>query len=261
MSLDLRTKISIVSFSVLLLTMAAALGLHIAKRDETGATLPEFTAIEDVDQLKRRFFEFLAPQVDAANVRVLAQRARLLPLAASIERGAIPGWRDRRWLRALAREYEVELDLQLPAEALALLRRRVDIVPVPLALVQAASESGWGRSRFAVEGNNLFGHWCYVPGCGLVPEQRSRHAAHEVAVFDSVRTSVQRYLHNLNTHPAYLPLRQRREALRRQGRPLKTLALVDGLVEYSERREAYIEEIRSLLEFNRELIESAIGSS
>ncbi|NCO18939.1 MAG: Bax protein, partial [Gammaproteobacteria bacterium] len=70
-----------------------------------------------------------------------------------------------------------------------------------------------------------------------------------------------RYLHNLNTHPAYRPLRERREALRRQGRPLETPALVDGLLDYSERREAYIEEIRALLEFNRELIEDATGSS
>ncbi len=242
---------------------AAVLGLGAllwTLRDPTPA-LPDFAAIEDVETLKREFFSFLAPQVDEVNARVREQRARLLALAEIIEQGKTPGWRDRRWLQALAQEYEVELDLDAPEQALALLRRRVDVVPAPLALVQAATESGWGRSRFAVEGNNLFGHWCYEPGCGVVPAQRPPGAHHEVAVFDSVRHAVRRYLHNLNTHPAYLPLRERREALRRQGQALETLALVDGLVEYSERREAYVEEIRSVLEFNRTLIEDATGSS
>lgn len=234
--------------------------LMLPKLRQPAPSLPDFAAIEDVATLKRTFFSFLAPQVDAVNARVQAQRARLLPLADAIEQGQAPGWRDRRWLRSLAREYQVELDLQAPEAALALLRLRVDSVPVPLALVQAAAESGWGRSRFAVEGNNLFGHWCYVPGCGLVPESRAAAARHEVAVFDSVREAIRRYLHNLNTHPAYRPLRERREKLRRQGRPLETLALVDGLVEYSERRQAYVEEIRDLLEFNRALIEDATGS-
>lgn len=262
MSMNLRKRNSNAVLAIVLLGAAALLfALLLPKLREPIPALPDFAAIEDVAKLKRQFFSFLAPQIDAVNARVQAQRARLLPLAEMIEQGRMPGWRDRRWLQSLAREYEVELDLEAPDEALALLRLRVDSVPIPLALVQAAAESGWGRSRFAVEGNNLFGHWCYVPGCGLVPESRGEAARHEVAVFDSVRDAARRYLHNLNTHPAYRPLRERREQLRREGRPLETLALVDGLVEYSERREAYVEEIRSLLEFNRALIDDATGSS
>jgi len=260
-NINLRKPKSTTAFAITLLGAGALLFALVMLPKLREPSLPDFAAIEDVDTLKRQFFSFLAPQVDAVNARVRAQRARLLPLAEAIEHGHSPRWRDRRWLRSLAREYQVELDPAAPEEALALLRLRVDSVPVPLALVQAAAESGWGRSRFAVEGNNLFGHWCYVPGCGLVPESRGAKARHEVAVFGSVREAARRYLHNLNTHPAYRPLRERREALRRQGRPLETLALVDGLLDYSERREAYIEEIRALLEFNRELIEDATGSS
>lgn len=221
--------------------------------------LPEFATIEDTVELKQRFFEYLAPQVEAENQRVLEQRERLLEIAVEIEAGGSPGWLDRRWLRNLAREYEVEWPSETPGEALETLKRRVDKVPVPLALVQAATESGWGRSRFAVEANNLFGHWCYVPGCGLVPEARRAGARHEVAEFSSVRHAVSRYLHNLNTHEAYLPLRVLRAAQRAEGEVPRAGVLVDGLLQYSERREAYVEEIRSTIDFNRPLIERVIN--
>ena len=125
---------------------------------------------------------------------------------------------------------------------------------MPLALVQAATESGWGRSRFALEGNNLFGHWCYEPGCGLVPARRNQGAAHEVAAFDSISESVSRYLHNLNTHAAYAPLRAIRARLRQQDEPPTAMALADGLVLYSERRDEYVDEIKSVIRVNRPII-------
>jgi len=220
--------------------------------------LPDFSTISDIPERKQAFFEFLAPMVDAENERVLAQRARLLDLAERIRAGDRLGWLDRRWLGSLAEEYEVawnpDLDESERLEALELLERRVDAVPVPLALVQAATESGWGRSRFATEGNNLFGHWCYEPGCGLVPGRRNADAAHEVAAFDSVSHSVSRYLHNLNTHAAYAPLRAIRARLRRQGESLTAMALADGLLLYSERREDYVEEIKTVIRINRPII-------
>lgn len=221
--------------------------------------LPDFSAIEDISERKRAFFEFLAPVVEAENERILEQRARLLDLAERVRNGNRPGWLDRRWLDKLAAEYDVSWDPDLPPaerlEAIAVLERRVDAVPVPLALVQAATESGWGRSRFAVEGNNLFGHWCYVPGCGLVPGRRNADAAHEVAAFDSIPDSVSRYLYNLNTHAAYAPLRAIRARLRRQGESLTAMALADGLILYSERREEYVEEIKTVIRINRPIIE------
>lgn len=217
--------------------------------------LPEFDAMEDTSARKQAFFEFLAPLVEKENARVLLQRQRLLEHAERIRSGKRIGWLDRRWLGRLAEEYEALWLPDDPQTALAMLERRVDAVPISLALVQAATESGWGRSRFAVEGNNLFGHWCYRRGCGLVPERRNSGAAHEVAAFDSITQSVARYLHNLNTHIAYAPLRAIRARLRSAGEPLTAMALADGLVLYSERREDYVDEIKTVIRINRPIIE------
>jgi len=239
--------------------------------------LPDFAAIEDIDEMKRTFFAHLAPAVQAENRRVLDQRERLLGIIEDFDRhGAIRSL-DRRWLKRLAEEYGLEWDGEQPseklpetlpetraenlAETLKVLKRRVDIVPVSLALVQAATESGWGRSRFAVEGNNLFGQWCYRQGCGLVPDNRPPGASHEVAAFDSVRDAVTSYLRNLNTHDAYRPLRELRAGLRAAGQTPHAHGLVDGLILYSERREEYLEEIRMVLRVNQPIIEEVVTST
>lgn len=220
--------------------------------------LPDFGQFDRVENRKQAFFEYLAPMVEAENERVLGQRERLLALADRIEAGESPGWLDRRWLRKLAEEYEVPWDDEVPDEVLAVLKQRVDRVPVALALVQAAAESGWGRSRFAVEGNNLFGQWCYTPGCGMVPGQRSEGASHEVASFGSVRDSVRRYINNLNTHPAYTPLREIRAEIRSEGERPRALRLADGLIRYSERRQDYVDEIKNVIRVNRPIIEQVL---
>jgi Bax protein len=217
--------------------------------------LPDFAAIEEIPARKQAFFEFLAPIVRDENRRVLAQRERLLELLARIERGAEPGWLDRHWLKRLSAEYDVAWDPTRPLAEAETLKRRVDVVPVALALVQAATESGWGRSRFAVEGNNLFGHWCYRQGCGLVPARRSGGAAHEVAAFESVRQSVARYLHNLNTHDAYEPLRRIRASMRAADRRPEAVAMAEGLKQYSERRGAYVDEIKTVIRVNRPILD------
>ena len=245
----------VVVAAVTVVGIGAVLGVLVSTKHPR---LPDFSAIEDVGERKQAFFAFLAPLVETENRRVLEQRERLLGLAERIRAGDRPGWMDRRWLGSLAEEYGVTWAEGLPGderiEAMEVLERRVDAVPVPLALVQAATESGWGRSRFATEGNNLFGHWCYERGCGLVPARRNTGAAHEVAAFESVSESVSRYLHNLNTHAAYAPLRAIRARLRRQDEPLTAMALADGLVRYSERREEYVDEIKTVIRINRPII-------
>ncbi|MFW5816637.1 MAG: glucosaminidase domain-containing protein [Wenzhouxiangella sp.] len=223
--------------------------------------LPDFSQIEQVDERKAAFFEFLAPIVAAENQRVLAQRERLLMLAEQLEADQALSPLHRRWMGELAADYELDWPGEARAQTLAALLRRIDTVPLPLALVQAAKESGWGGSRFAREGNNLFGQWCYTPGCGIVPTQRATDARHEVAAFDSVRQSVRRYVNNLNTHPSYRPLRELRQAERRAGRTPTALTLADGLILYSERREAYVEDIKAILVANSDLIVEAIRAT
>ncbi|QKK01210.1 MAG: Bax protein [Pseudomonadota bacterium] len=220
--------------------------------------LPEFGAIAESATLKSEFFAFLAPVVAAENERVLEQRRRLLEIAPRIRSAVALSPIDRRWLRRLAAEYELEWPGRSRADTLEALLRRVDIIPVPLALVQAAAESGWGRSRFAREGNNLFGQWCYAPGCGIVPARRSPDQVHEVAAFETVGDSVRRYLNNLNTHPSYRGLREIRARQRAAGQRPLALQLANGLAPYSERREAYVEDIRQMIRANRDLIDEAV---
>ncbi len=219
------------------------------------APLPDFGAYEEVTELKLAFFEFLLPRIEAENERIAGQRERLLAIAETVEAGASPGWLDRRWLANLAEDYRVDPHEQSIEETIEVLLRRVDTVPPTLALVQAATESGWGRSRFAVEANNLFGQWCYRRGCGLVPANRPEGARHEVAAFDSPRESVARYINNLNSHEAYRPLRVIRAQLREVGETPTAMALSDGLILYSERREDYVEEVRTVIRQNQPLIE------
>jgi len=250
-----RSRLLAAAALVLLCVAAALLLWPQAER------LPDFSAYDDVGEMKRAFFSHLAPAIQAENRRVLDQRQRLLDIVENFERRDNIGWLDRRWLKNLAEEYAVEWDEQDPRSTLELLQRRVDMVPLPLALVQAATESGWGRSRFAAEGNNLFGQWCYTRGCGLVPANRNKGAQHEVAAFDSVRDAVASYLRNLNTHEAYLPLRRLRQQQREAGQTPRAEALIGGLIQYSERREDYVEEIRTVLRTNRPIIEEVIEAA
>ena len=124
-------------------------------------------------------------------------------------------------------------------------------MPEWLALMQAANESAWGTSRFAREGNNFFGQWCFRKGCGIVPSRRAKGATHEVAAFKSPAESVRAYMHNLNTGKAYRYLRKIRTGLRRQGKPLTAEVLAAGLDHYSERGHAYVEDLRRMIRVNR----------
>jgi Bax protein len=219
--------------------------------------LPDFSSIDDIELRKAAFFDYLAPIVINANHRILAQRERLIQLSTEAENASL-GPLQRRWLARLAKTYELEWPGDSIEQTLEALLERVDIVPVSLALTQAAKESGWGQSRFALEGNNLFGHWCYEEGCGIVPADRAAGATHEVAAFDSVTQSVRRYINNLNTHPSYQPLRDLRAAQRAAGERPTGLALADGLSRYSERRDAYVQDIKQILKANRALIDQAL---
>ncbi|EAQ98848.1 glucosaminidase domain-containing protein [Congregibacter litoralis] len=219
--------------------------------------LPDLAAIDDVSRMKATFYDYLAPIVMEQNTRILKQRADLGEIRAMLEAGDSPGWFQRRSLKALAQEYEVEWDRDEPGAVADRLWRRVDVIPEDLALAQAAKESGWGRSRFAVEVNNLFGHWCYQPGCGVVPARRTASGTHEVAAFDSVSESVRRYMNNLNTHERYAPMRRLRLQRRSSDKPITGAALAPGLEAYSQRGAPYVQELLSMMSQNQALLDEA----
>jgi Bax protein len=222
-------------------------------------TLPDFSSISHVPTLKRMFYEYLHPMVLAENARIDAQRLRLESLRQRHERGDSLVAAQHTWLAQLADEYRLTVASASPtAEILTgILRQlmhRVDIVPPDLALAQAAIESGWGRSRFARLGNNIYGEWCFVPGCGIVPRDRKPGARHEIADFDSPAGSIRSYMHNLNTHDAYEEWRAMRGHQRLDGASLGGHELAAGLTAYSELREEYVQRVRDVIRQNAHLM-------
>lgn len=230
--------------------------LAIAVLDAFGAALlvfglqppvPDFTRYEAGAERKQAFFNYLLPLVEQRNREILASREQLLTWSGN--RKDLGWWGSWR-VESLAEYYAIgQFDLGSDDDWNTLLRR-VDMVPPSLALAQAATESAWGTSRFAREGNNFYGEWCYVKGCGLVPDQREDGKYHEVADFDSPRDSVASYIHNLNYHWAYHSLRALRADLRAANDPVTGMELTRALDSYSIRGEQYAKELRSLIVFN-----------
>ena len=223
-------------------------GWQVAEAAPKFGSRPDFQAIEDVPQLKTTFFGYLQPMVEHHNEQISSDRKKLNELQAALEDGDDKlGAFKRRRLADLAERYKIDTDGIDERAQVARLMRRVDVIPVELALVQAAKESGWGRSRFSVEANNLFGQWCYERGCGLVPAGRSADATHEVQRFDSFFDAIGSYMNNLNTHSAYQPLRGIRANLRDRGVVVTGEDLAPGLINYSQRRQAYVDEVLVML--------------
>tara|TARA_R110002050_G_scaffold57423_3_gene129068 strand:+ start:207357 stop:208106 length:750 start_codon:yes stop_codon:yes gene_type:complete len=223
-------------------------------RNTTVDSLPDFSSFSDVKDKKQQFFDFIGPIIEAENKKVLINREKLLMLEQQFSKDKTMRLKDEKWVKDLAKIYKVSIDTLDDKAAWTSLKNRVDIVPVPLALAQSANESSWGTSRFAQEGNNLFGQWCFIEGCGLVPAKRNKGATHEVAKFNSVDESVAHYLLNLNTLMAYKPLRTIRWEHREEGKALSGSALAAGLINYSERGENYVEDIQTLIRINKPLM-------
>lgn len=198
---------------------------------------------------KLQFIESLLPLVAAENERLLETRQRLIDLQRSMARGRALSQRQTGWLHRLATDYRV--DGELPqAQLLEQLLCRVDVIPAGLAVAQAANESAWGQSRFAREGNNLFGVWTRDEDKGIRPERRAAGKTHLVRAYDSRTESVRDYMLNLNSHPAYRPLRALRAQLRERERPLSALRLAEGLEAYSELGDEYVRRIQSMIRVN-----------
>jgi len=214
--------------------------------------LPEdLENIPEIRTKKRLFFLSLLPMVLIINDHINQQRKTLLVIYQQIENGERLSKGQKSYLANLAREYKVKGNPLISAKARTALLKRVDILPPSIILAQAATESAYGTSRFARVGNNLFGEWTFKPGTGLIPDERPEGATYEVRRFESLYESLQSYMNNINTHWAYRTLREKRAQMRAQGLVPKGVDLAQGLELYSERREAYVEDIRKIIRLNR----------
>jgi Bax protein len=190
----------------------------------------DLAELDSIDLRKSVFIKSLLPLLLLENERIAAERERLLAI---VERVGPPDATDTAFLEELAERYDSG-----SGNARELLRR-VDVVPVSLALAQAALESGWGTSRGAKDGHSVFGHMRF----GVDDEGRVRH-------FADLPTSVEAYALNLNTHRAYAEFRRARAALRAEGKPFDGHLLAQHLHRYSERRMDYVRDVRSVMRAN-----------
>lgn len=200
-----------------------------------------------VKDKKNVFFRLAGPGILLANEKITAEREQLLDKIKNNKTA------NDQWLLKLAKKYRVisEDDSKLDKDELNRLVNRVDTIPPSLALAQAAEESGWGSSRFSIEGNALFGQWDFS-GDGIKPkEQRKGLGNYGIAKFDSPQQSIDAYFLNLNTHRAYKKLRDKRAGMRKNNIKLTGWELAKTLDKYSERGAAYVDSLHSIIRYNK----------
>jgi Bax protein len=203
----------------------------------------DLSNLREVEARKDVFFKALLPLVLKVNEELRTDRRRLWSIKSKKRLGRKLGAVDRLWLIVMTERYHVkrgDIDALLD---------RVDVVPPSLALAQAAEESGWGTSRFVRQGNALFGQWTWS-GDGIAPLERADGKTHKIKAFSSLLESVRAYALNLNTHRAYKRLRRARARMRASG-ALDGYALAGYLDKYSERGDAYVETLRTIMDANQ----------
>lgn len=200
--------------------------------------------IQKVSTRKQVFLSVALPLILKINEDILEERERLIKIIALQSFRTELSDDNQSWLNALAEKYggrSGDLDDLL---------RRVDTIPTSLALAQSIEESGWGTSRFAREGNALFGQRVWSAGDGLVPHERAEGQSYEVKVFDQLLSSIQDYAMNLNSFHAYEEFRAERARLKDIYGTASGYELSRALQSYSERGDAYIEALQTLIRVN-----------
>ncbi len=204
----------------------------------------DFAKMQDHKKRQNLFLRALLPIVLIENRRIREQRE----LAQLLFESELPvqGSATHNWLKNLAKKLRVHGDLTDP-EVRALLLNRLDEIPPAMALAQSAIETGWGTSRFAMEGNSLFGQWTFKRSNGLKPSNRDSDATHYVASFPTLRDSVRSYMRNLNIGHAYGEFREARAMLRAEGTSLQAEELAVYLHRYSQRGEKYVADLQRMI--------------
>jgi len=200
----------------------------------------------EVATKKRTFLHTLLPVTMVALGEIEQERSRLQEILAGIDSGSdsVPVVAESAVLSGEERDFLLVLAEKYRTERISELIGRVDVLPVSLIMAQGAIESSWGSSRFATEGNNLFGVWTWGEK-GMIPLRREEGMRHKVAIYDSILDSVRAYILTLNRLPAYKDLRK----LRR--RTMDSGGLAAGLLPYSERGSEYVRDVQRLINYNR----------
>ncbi len=199
----------------------------------------EIKKIKNTKKKKNLFIQIILPLILEENNRIKLNRIKLF----SILNRSNNTDTEKKWLNKKFKQYGVV------KKDLSTLKIRMDIIPVSLAIAQAAKETGWGTSRFALEGNALFGQWTWS-GEGIKPAKSDSNATHKIMKFKILQSSVRAYQRNLNTHSSYKQFRMARAELRDNKRILDSLILANYLDKYAETGKEYIKALKKIIEQN-----------
>ena len=199
----------------------------------------EIKQIESSKKRKNLFIQIILPLILEENSLILVDRKRLFSILNKNQNSK----KEINWLNRKFKQYGV-LNKDIPT-----LKVRMDIIPVSLAIAQAAKETGWGTSRFALEGNALFGQWTWS-GDGIKPAGAESDTKHKVMKFKVLKASVRAYQRNLNTHSSYKNFRQLRAQLRDESEKLDSLLLADQLDNYAETGKEYTKILKQIINQN-----------
>ncbi len=199
----------------------------------------EIKMIESTKKRKEFFIQIVLPLILKENSNIRIDRKRLFTIINKSNNSKV----EKKWLDKKYKQYGV------PTKDLSILKIRMDEIPVSLAIAQAAKETGWGTSRFAQEGNALFGQWTWS-GEGLKPKEAQKNEGHKVMKFNVLQASVRAYQRNLNTHSTYEDFRLARAELRDQEKDLDSLILARYLKEYAETGNQYVEVLQKIIKQN-----------
>jgi len=199
----------------------------------------EIKKIENSQKRKELFIQIILPLIIKENNFIKLDRKKLFSILNKSKNSNA----EKKWLASKFKQYGV-VDNDLST-----LKIRMDEVPVSMTIAQAAKETGWGTSRFAQEGNALFGQWTWS-GKGLKPLSADNDTTHKVMKFQVLQASVKAYQRNLNTHSSYKDFRSARAELRDEGKKLNSLVLTNYLDKYAETGEVYVKVLQKIIKQN-----------
>ena len=200
----------------------------------------EIKMIENVKKRKELFIQIVLPLIIQENNNIRLDRKTLFNIINKSNNTAS----EKKWLEKKYKQYGVN------SRDLSVLKIRMDEIPTSLAIAQAAKETGWGTSRFAQEGNALFGQWTWS-GEGLKPKKAEEGKGHKVMKFNVLQASVRAYQRNLNTHSTYKDFRKARAEFRDLNKPLDSLELSKYLNKYAETGNQYVEVLKKIITQNK----------
>ena len=195
--------------------------------------------IKSTNKRKDTFIKIVMPLILSENEKILEDRNKLFRILG--KQSNTMG--EKVWLKRRLKDYGIK------GEDIAELKLRMDIVPTSIAIAQAAKESGWGTSRFALEGNAMYGQWTWS-GEGIEPSKKDKKKEHKILKFPKLQSSVAAYMKNLNTHRGYSEFRDKRSKIREKKQEVNGLDLVDYLYNYAQTGSEYVKTLKIIIQQN-----------